>query len=133
MIIEKVKQKLTQEEWQQLLPYLKGGKKRYMGNVISLDDITRIWSDYFAMHKDELKYRGVGSRKVSRLIPCQAFMWYCANHTTFSLSEIGNYCGGRDHSTVINSKRAINDMIDTDEEIKAKIEKFVKEVNKFKP
>ena len=44
----------------------------------------------------------------------QLFHYFVRKYTSMSLSSIGMYGGGRDHSTVLHSLRTINSLIDTD-------------------
>ena len=46
-----------------------------------------------------------------------------------SLKKIGEKLGGRDHTTVINSCRAVQDALDTDPAFKNVFEKIVEEFN----
>ena len=48
------------------------------------------------------------------MIARQLSMYLAKNMTTKSLKGIGAFFGGRDHSTVIHSCRAVQDMMDTD-------------------
>jgi chromosomal replication initiation ATPase DnaA len=43
----------------------------------------------------------------------------------FTLMEIGNATGNRDHTTIINAKRHIRNLCDTEPEIKETYEKYV--------
>ena len=54
----------------------------------------------------------------------QIFQWLCRNKTCLSLKKIGQICGGRDHSTVINSCRVVNDLADTNKKYRENLEKI---------
>ena len=65
----------------------------------------------------------------------QIFQWLCRNKTTLSLHKIGQITGGRDHSTVINSCRVVDNLILYDkrfarnlETVKTKFEKFAEQI-----
>jgi chromosomal replication initiator protein len=45
----------------------------------------------------------------------------------FSLKQVGEYCGGRDHSSIINSKQVVQDLCDTDKKFLASYETILKE------
>lgn len=45
----------------------------------------------------------------------------------FSLKQVGEYCGGRDHSSVINSRQIIQDLCDTDRKFSESYESILKE------
>jgi len=51
------------------------------------------------------------SRKREFVIARQAAMWLTWKHTEKTLSQIGRRFGGRDHSTVIHSKDAVDDSL----------------------
>ena len=65
----------------------------------------------------------------------QMFQWLCRNKTALSLQKIGQICGGRDHTTVINSCRVVDNLLTYDkrfarnlENVKNNFENFVKEI-----
>src|SRR5436190_8154938 len=47
-------------------------------------------------------------RHKSIALPRQVGMWLARRHTRYSLEEIGNYFGGRDHTTVMHAIRSID-------------------------
>lgn len=49
------------------------------------------------------------------------FMYMAKIYTPIGLKQIGQYCGNRDHSTVIHGQQAASDMEDTDKHMRAKI------------
>ena len=65
----------------------------------------------------------------------QIFQWLCRNKTTLSLNQIGQLCGGRDHSTIINSCRVVDNLMLYDkrfgknlETVKNKFEEFAEQI-----
>ncbi len=65
----------------------------------------------------------------------QMFQWLCRNKTSLSLQKIGQICGGRDHSTVINSCRVVDNLMSYDkryarnlESVKNKFEEFAEQI-----
>jgi chromosomal replication initiator protein len=54
------------------------------------------------------------TRKRSIVIARQLSMYLAKNLTNKSLKAIGDNFGGRDHSTVIYSCKAVHDLMDTD-------------------
>lgn len=59
------------------------------------------------------------SRKKREATARQTFIWLASRLTGQSLSSIGQWCGGRDHSTVIYSVRRIDDDADAKAEAEA--------------
>jgi chromosomal replication initiator protein len=85
------------------------------GNVITLEHIKKCVADHYEVPIDKLKSQ---TRKRNIVLARQLSMYFAKNITNHSLKAIGDSFGGRDHSTVIYSVRAVNDMIDTDAEFK---------------
>jgi len=52
------------------------------------------------------------SRKAEISFLRHMLVWYLCNNTDMTYREIGEHFGGRDHSTVINSKRVAGDILD---------------------
>lgn len=81
---------------------------------VSIDKIQRIVSDYFGLKVSDLRAK-TRSRSVAE--PRQIAMYLIRQLTTHSLPEIGEYFGGRDHTTVLHAcnkvktQRADNDKI----------------------
>ena len=63
-------------------------------------------------------------RRQGFVIPRQLFFYFARKHTQASLREIGQYAGGRDHSTVIHGVKAIDDsmMYESFKKLVAKID-----------
>jgi chromosomal replication initiator protein len=64
------------------------------------------------------------SRKREIVIARQLAMYLCKSFTDKSLKAIGEHFGGKDHSTVIYSCKAIQDMIETDARFAEKVEQM---------
>lgn len=64
------------------------------------------------------------SRKRDIVIARQLSMYLCKNFTDKSLKSIGEHFGGKDHSTVIYSCKAIQDMIETDARFAEKVQQL---------
>jgi chromosomal replication initiator protein len=78
---------------------------------ITVDFIQKLVADYFKVPVDTLQAQ---TRKRQIVIARQLSMYLAKNMTSKSLKGIGEFFGGRDHSTVIHSCRAVQDMMDTD-------------------
>ena len=64
------------------------------------------------------------SRKKELVFARQWICRYLTDKTTLSLKSIGNYLGGRDHSTVIHANQGFQDMYDTNEQYRLDYERF---------
>ena len=81
-----------------------GGDAAPARRQITIDDILKVVSGRFNVRLADLQ-----SKKRSRSIslPRQVCMYLARSLTRHSLKEIGGYFGGRDHTTVLHAKRAI--------------------------
>ena len=77
-----------------------------------------------------LKMEDFGSKKRTRSIayPRQIAMYLSRELTDLSLPKIGEEFGGRDHTTVIHAHDKIIRDIETNEEIKSKIDKIISDL-----
>jgi len=60
------------------------------------------------------------------VIARQVAMYFSKDYTNHSLKSIGYHFGGRDHSTVIHSNQAIENLIETEDEFKDSVEQIRK-------
>ncbi len=78
---------------------------------ITVEFIQNLVAEHFAVPVDKLHQE---TRKRNIVIARQLSMYLAKNLTNKSLKAIGEMFGGRDHSTVIYSCKAVQDMMDTD-------------------
>lgn len=78
---------------------------------ISIENIKKMVADHFKVPVEKL--HGV-TRKRSVVLARQLSMYLAKNYTSVSLKTIGSNFGGKDHSTVIYSIKAVQDLMDTD-------------------
>jgi chromosomal replication initiator protein len=74
---------------------------------VSLEQIQKTVADFY-----KIKATDLFSKKRSRAIarPRQIAMWLAREITGHSLPEIGDFFGGRDHTTVIHAYRTITSL-----------------------
>lgn len=77
---------------------------------ISIDKIQKIVSDYFGLKISDLRAK---TRTRSVAHPRQIAMYLVRNMTPHSLPEIGEYFGGRDHTTVLHACQKMKKDIDS--------------------
>ena len=83
--------------------------------VVSISNIQKTVADYYGLQvKDLLSKRR--SRSVAR--PRQVAMALSKELTNHSLPEIGDMFGGRDHTTVLHACRKINELKESDADIR---------------
>jgi len=76
--------------------------------VVRLADIEQAVCDLFRLQADELK-SAKRSRSISQ--PRMLAMYLARKHTRAAYSEIGQYFGGRDHSTVMSAEKKIDEWL----------------------
>ena len=92
---------------------------------VSIDFIQKAVCDYFEVPVENSRKRPeAGHRAGSR----QLSMYLSKNFTKNSLKSIGKHFGGRDHSTVIHSCQAIQNLMDTDSKFKESVEDLTKKI-----
>ena len=88
-------------------------------NVITMESITNAVCDYYRLLPEQLKSK----RKTAEIVRArQAAMYLCRKHTSGSLKAIGEYYGGRDHSTVIHALTTMENGLELDFRLKNEID-----------
>jgi len=87
--------------------------------------IQNIIADYYQLKVEDLK-----SKKRNRPIayPRQVAMYLCRELTDLSLPKIGEYFGGRDHTTVIHACEKITEEMESDLQIKRTINELINRI-----
>jgi len=96
-----------------------------MSREVSIDFIQKAVCDYFEVPVDKLKEK---TRKRQIVQARQLSMYLSKNFTKHSLKAIGKHFGGRDHSTVIHSCQAIQNLMDTDTKFKESVDDLQKKI-----
>ncbi len=78
---------------------------RRTNRPIRMEDIIQVVIDHYQVSLSDLQS---GGRKATLMLPRQICMFLARHMTSMSLVEIGNYFGGRDHSTVSNALKKMN-------------------------
>lgn len=94
--------------------------------TITPDFIINTVSEHLNISSDDIK-----SKKRSQDIANarQISMYLCRKYTVFSLQSIGNYVGGKDHTTVMNGIRRVEQRIKEDSQFKSTVETIIKKIN----
>jgi chromosomal replication initiator protein len=87
--------------------------------TITIDDIQKLVSDHFKVRVPDLKSK---TRTRPLVTARQVAMWLVKKHLDKSLVDIGRSFGGKDHTTVMNALRRIEDQLNKDSEIKRDVE-----------
>jgi chromosomal replication initiator protein len=99
---------------------------RNASHEITIDKIKKHVAEYYDLAIDRMKSK---TRKREVVVARQTAMYLCKDMTEQSLKTIGNEFGGRDHSTVIYSCRAVQDLIDTDPTYRETVTELRKKIN----
>jgi chromosomal replication initiator protein len=102
-----------------------GKKAEKQKKELSLENIQEVVAEYFKISPEQIS----GKTKTVEVASARQITMYIArNHTTYSLKTIGQFYGGRDHSTVIHSINKITQAMNQDSLLKFRIEEIVKKL-----
>jgi chromosomal replication initiator protein len=99
---------------------------RNINREITVEMIQKVVCEYFNLKPEELKAK---TRRREIVQPRQIIMYFAKKYTKASLQVIGAMCGGKDHSTVLHACRNIEDLKDTDRQIRTYIQDIDKKLN----
>lgn len=89
--------------------------------TITIDDIQKLVADHYKVRLPDLKSK---TRTKPLVVARQVAMYLVKKHLDKSLVDIGRSFGGKDHTTVMNALRRIDDQLNKDSEIKRDIEEL---------
>lgn len=89
--------------------------------TITIDDIQKLAADHYKVRVPDLKSK---TRTKPLVTARQVAMYLVKKHLDKSLVDIGRAFGGKDHTTVMNALRRIEDQLNKDSEIKRDIEEL---------
>jgi chromosomal replication initiator protein len=95
---------------------------------ITIDEIKQTVCDFFALPYDKIVSK---SRKREIVMVRQIAMYLSKNHTNYSTAQIGDQIGKKDHTTVLHSCKAIQNMIDTDKVFKKTMQDLEKKLLEY--
>uniref|UniRef100_A0A7V0Z641 Chromosomal replication initiator protein DnaA n=1 Tax=candidate division WOR-3 bacterium TaxID=2052148 RepID=A0A7V0Z641_UNCW3 len=96
------------------------------GYKVSKEKIMQVICNEFGCTQDDLK----GIRRTQRLaLGRQVTMYFLRNLLNLSLAEIGEYLGGKDHSTVIHAIEKIAHLKESDFEFSRLLERINSKIN----
>lgn len=78
---------------------------------LNIELIQKAVAEHFSVSLEDLQS---GTRKKEIANARQIAMFICQNYTNMSLKAIGQYFGGRDHSTVSHASRTVTERIEND-------------------
>ena len=100
-------------------------KEKRKPKELSLDRIQKVVAEHFKISPDSVKSKS----KTYEVATARQIAMYIARHyTIYSLKTIGEFFGGRDHSTVIHSINKISDSFNHDSLLKCKVDEIIKKL-----
>lgn len=90
--------------------------------LITVDFIQRCVAEEFGMSLMDLKTR---RRNKNIVLPRQVAMYISRELTDLSLPEIGEFFGGKDHTTVLHSYNKIKEVLEKDFNMRGRVEKII--------
>lgn len=99
---------------------------RNASHEITIDKIKRHVAEFYDLPIERMRAK---TRKREVVVARQTAMYLCKELTKQSLKTIGDEFGGRDHSTVIYSIRAVQDLIDTNPTYSETVTELQKQIN----
>jgi chromosomal replication initiator protein len=92
---------------------------------VSIDYLHKVVAEHFNVPPESIQSK---TRKREIVMARQVIMYLAKQYTSHSLKTIGEYCGGRDHSTVIHAIAAINDLLATEQGFKMSLEEIQRKI-----
>jgi chromosomal replication initiator protein len=94
---------------------------------IGIDLIQQIVADYY-----NIKVQDLSSKKRPENIAMarQTAMYITRNLTDYSLVQIGQYFGGKDHTTVMHAIKKVEHMIKSDDKFKIAMDELIARIKK---
>ena len=97
------------------------------GNSIEIERIKNVVADYFNITSKDLSS---SSRKQNLVYARDVLVYILRNNYSFPLKKIGDFLGGKDHSTVAHSFDKIETSMEKDSNIKQDIQNILKKIEK---
>ena len=79
------------------------------------DRIMRVVSEYYGLTLEELTSKSRLRKRVLARHICSSLI---LKRTSFTLAEVAKMLGAKDHTTAIHSRKVLQDLLDTDENLK---------------
>ena len=100
-----------------------------VSGTINIDTIQKVVAEQYSISLSDLKGRKRDRKYVK---PRQIALYIARNLTEYSLKELGNEFGGKDHSTVMHSLEKIEDELKTDSQLNSMIQMLIRNIKDYK-
>jgi chromosomal replication initiator protein len=95
---------------------------------MSIDTIQRVVAEYYKLSPNDLK----GKKRTQNIVlPRQISMYIAREITEYSLTEIGQTFGGRDHTTVMHACKIIEERIRSDPTMDSTIQALIRMIKEY--
>lgn len=88
--------------------------------------IIDVVAEHFGVSPEDITSK---KRNSEYVLPRQVVMYLCRNLTDYSLTAIGKVLGKKDHTTIIHGVDKITEELNTDEDLKNKVDIIMKKLN----
>lgn len=92
---------------------------------VNIDYLQKAVAEHYNVPLESIKSK---TRKKAIVIARHVAMYLAKQYTKHSLKSIGQYCGGRDHSTVIHALQTVKDMLETVPQFKTSFEALQRKI-----
>jgi len=92
---------------------------------ITIEFIEKLVAEFYSIEVEKLKDK---TRKRNVVVARQTGMYLAKNYTNLTLKSIGNYFGGRDHSTVLYSINTVENLMGVDQRYLDEIQEIEKKL-----
>lgn len=99
---------------------------KQQSKILTIENIQQLVCEHFDMPIDLVKSK---TRKRNIVQARQISMYFAKSMTKSSLANIGKQFGGRDHSTVIHACQTVQDLMQTDQKFRSKVQELEKIIN----
>ena len=100
-----------------------------LSGTITIDVIQKVVADHYGISVADIKGK---KRDRKYVIPRQNALYIAGQLTEYSLTDLGNEFGGRDHTTVMHSRNKVEDQLKTDSSLNATIQLLIREIKDYK-
>jgi chromosomal replication initiator protein len=95
---------------------------------MSIETIQRVVAEYYKLSQNDLK----GKKRTQNIVlPRQISMYIAREITEYSLTEIGQTFGGRDHTTVMHACKIIEERIRSDPTMDSTIQTLIRMIKEY--
>ena len=99
------------------------------GQIVSPKKVLQVVDDVFQVDILFTNEQGKLSQKPEYALARHAARYLLMEYTSLGVREVAIYTGAKDHSSTTNSISTMLDLMDTDSEIKAMIDKCIKKLS----